>query len=452
MTTSPLSGRALGLALCTWLAWPAPPALGHDGAAPLAFQGRALLALSDADMVASAYVDGRLGPREGRDTLSVIPLGPHARDLRAHAVEASNSVAGPPVALAVSPDGRFAIVVETFTPRPDDGREDHTFRDLRHGRTLTVIDLADPSAPRIVQRVAGPERPDAVSISGDGSLVAIAVNPGGDGARTPLLLYPFRDGRLGEPTAPAVPRWREGERLIHAEFHPSEPMLALVNETRGELSFVRIAGAGRILSLEAHGNVVQIEKAPYMVRFTPDGRHAIANALYWGPDVQGTWNEAPRGSVVSVRLAAGTAADGNPRHALVSRAVTGVSPEGIAISPDGTLVATTNLERSYLPYDDARQTFFSSITLLRLDPETGALSRVGDFAYDGILPEAAAFDASSRFLAVVTYDHFDDRRAGGSVDFWRVARDPIDPARIELVKTAHAVPVTRGAHSMVLVR
>jgi hypothetical protein len=77
---------------------------------------------------------------------------------------------------------------------------------------------------------------------------------------------------------------------------------------------------------------------------------------------------------------------------------------------------------------------------------------VGDYVYDGILPEAAAFDASSRFLAVVTYDHFDDRRAGGSVDFWRLARDPMDPERIELVKTEHSVPVTRGAHSLVLVR
>ena len=65
---------------------------------------------------------------------------------------------------------------------------------------------------------------------------------------------------------------------------------------------------------------------------------------------------------------------------------------------------------------------------------------------------AAAFDASSRFLAVATYDHYDDARPGGSVDFWRLARDPLEPARIELVKTEHAVPVARGVHSMVLVR
>lgn len=156
--------------------------------------------------------------------------------------------------------------------------------------------------------------------------------------------------------------------------------------------------------------------------------------------------------MLSVRLAARQAEDGSVVHAMVSRAITGVSPEGIAISPDGRWVASTNLERSYLPYDDPRQTFFSSITLLRLDPASGSLARVGDFAYDGILPEAAAFDASSRYLAVVTYDHYDDSRTGGSVDFWRLAGDPLDPARVELVKTSHSVPVPRGAHSLVLVR
>jgi hypothetical protein len=83
--------------------------------------------------------------------------------------------------------------------------------------------------------------------------------------------------------------------------------------------------------------------------------------------------------VVSVRVNAGKAADASPRHALVLRAQTGVSPEGLAVSPDGTMVVTTNLERSYLLYGDPRQTFFSSLTLIRLDTQSGALTRVGDF-------------------------------------------------------------------------
>jgi hypothetical protein len=419
-------------------------------AAPLNFQGRYLVSISDADMLASAYVDGQLGPREGRDALSVIPLGGHVRDLRAYETAASNSVAGPPVAVAVTPDGRYALVVETFRPRPDGNERNQRFTDLRHGDRILVFDLSNPTRPTQVQELAIAERPDSVSISRDGALVAVTFHPQGAGTKTPLALIPFSNGRLGQPTYPTVPRLPQGQRLIHAEWHPRENVLALVNEDAAEVSFVRVARQGSNVELQPWGNVVQIEKAPYMARFTPDGRHVIVNNLYWGTDVDGRWIEAPRGSVVSIRLGAGTQANGSPRHALVSRAMTGVSPEGIAISPNGRYVVTTNLERSYLPYDDKRITWFSSLTLITLDPQTGQLSRVADYPFDGILPEAAAFDASSQYLAVVNYDHFDDRVRGGSIDFWRIASDPLNP-QPQLVQTRYSVPVTRGAHSLVLV-
>jgi hypothetical protein len=422
-----------------------------DRAAPLDFQGRYLVSISDADMLASAYVNGRLGPREGSDTLSVIPLSGHARDFQAYEVDASNSVAGPPVAVAVSPDGRYAFVVETFTPRPDDGNDQaHTFADLRQGDRLQVFDLSDPTRPTLTQSMAVAERPDSVSISPDGSLIAVTFNPAGAGNETPLAIIPFQNGQLGDPLYTPVPGWELGERLIHAEWHPTQNILALVNETAAEVSFVQVIDSTDFISLQAWGNTVQIAKAPYMARFTPDGRYVIVNNLYWGSDVEGTWNEAPRGSVVSIRLEAGIQHDGSPRHALVSQAETGVSPEGLAISPNGLYVVTTNLERSYLPYDDDRITWFSSLSLITLDPQTGQLNHVADYPYDGILPEAAAFDASSQYLAVVNYDHFDDRIQGGSIDFWRIASDPLNP-QLRLVQTRYSVPVTRGAHSLVLV-
>jgi len=421
-----------------------------DRAAPMDFQGRYLVSISDADMLASAYVNGLLGPREGRDALSVIPLGGHTRDLQAFEVEASNSVAGPPVAVAVTPDGRYAIVVETFTPRPDGDWESQTFADLQQGDRIQVFDLADPTQPILVQDVAIAERPDSVSINSDGSLVAITFNPSGAGTETPLAILPFRNGQLGEPGFPAVPTLPEGDRLIHAEWHPTRNVLALINENAAEVAFAEVSFQNSEATLQPWGNVVQIEKAPYMARFTPDGRHLIINNLHWGPDVEGLWNEAPRGSLTSIRLEAGNQPDNSPRHALVSRAMTGVSPEGLAISPDGRYVVTTNLERSYLPYDDDRITWFSSLSFFTLDPQTGQLNHVADYPYDGILPEAAAFDASSQYLAVVTYDHFDDRIKGGAIDFWRIAADPLNPQPI-LVQTRYSVPVTRGVHSLVLV-
>ncbi|MEL6223639.1 MAG: hypothetical protein AAFR31_13480 [Cyanobacteria bacterium J06627_8] len=428
----------------------ATSALPQERAAPMNFEGRYLVSISDADMVASAYVDGFLGPREGRDALSVIPLGAHVRDLQAYEVEASNSVAGPPVAVVVTPDGRYAIVIETWAPRPDGAEDEQTFEDLSHGNRLQVFDLADPTQPTLVQEITVAERPDAVSINQDGSLIAVTFHPSGAGAATPLALIPFSNGRLGEPAYPAVPDFPTGQRLIHAEWHPTEDVLALVNETAAEISFAQVAGQGGTPSLQLWGNVVKIEKAPYMARFTPDGRHLIVNNLFWGPDVEGTWSEAPLGSVNSIRLEAGIQSDGSPRHALVSRSMTGVSPEGFAISPNGRYIVTTNLERSYLPYNDTRITWFSSLSLISLDPESGQLRHIGDYPYDGILPEAAVFDASSQFVAVVNYDHFDDRIQGGSVDFWRIAADPLDPQPM-LVQTRYSVPVTRGAHSMVLV-
>ena len=148
------------------------PVLGQDRVAPMAFQGRYLVSVSDADMLSSAYVDGLLGPREGRDVLSVIPLGGHVRDLQAYEVEASNSVAGPPVAVVVTPDGRYAIVVETWTQRPEGNETEQTFADLSHGNRLQVFDLITPTQPILVQDVAIAERPDSISINADGSLIA----------------------------------------------------------------------------------------------------------------------------------------------------------------------------------------------------------------------------------------------------------------------------------------
>ncbi len=48
---------------------------------------------------------------------------------------------------------------------------------------------------------------------------------------------------------------------------------------------------------------------------------------------------------------------GEVRHAMVSTIKTGVSPEGLAVSPGGKWVVATNLERSYLPYNAPRITW-----------------------------------------------------------------------------------------------
>jgi hypothetical protein len=67
-----------------------------------AFQSRAIVTISDADMLASAYVNGQLGPRSGQDVLTVTRVAPDLSRFDSVSVPVSNSVAGPPTAVAVT--------------------------------------------------------------------------------------------------------------------------------------------------------------------------------------------------------------------------------------------------------------------------------------------------------------------------------------------------------------
>lgn len=412
------------------------------------FKGRYIVAISDADMLASAYIDGHLGPVEGSDALAVIRLDKPVRDLKAVPLGVSNSVTGPPSAVAVSPDGRYAIVVETRGQRPP-GKADPLLSDLPLGKAIFVIDLVNPDQPRIVQRIEGPERPQSVAFNADGSLVAIAAYPSTP-TQKPLVLYRFSGGKLADATFPDVPGWAPGDQLNGAEFHPKANTLAILNATKPSLSFAKVVEAGGKLSLTAWGNPVGVEKQPFQVRFTPDARFVVLNCMYFGADASAT--ATLPASVLSVRVAGSTRTDGSPVHQIVSRVLAGNYAEGIALSPDGRWIATANLEQSSQPLDKPEQGFFSSVSLIRFDPQLGLLDKVGTYAFDGILPESVVFDNSSRFLAVTTFDHYDEQKPGGSIDFWRLAGDAFDPKRIELVRTGYSVPVTRGIHSMVIVR
>lgn len=431
------------LVLATFACFNAANAQQKPSTAPFDFKGRLLVALSDADMVASAYDNGNLGSGDGRDTLSILRLDKPSRDLRAVPLGVSNSVTGPPASVIVTPSGKYAIVIEVRGRRPTN-KPKPKLNDLPIGRNISVIDLSRPDHPRVVQRLRTFEQPYSVSINSQGTLVAVSFGPLGASKKTPLAFFKFRNGRLSSPLTPSIPGWISGDYLVDVEFYPRANVLALLNFTRKNLSFVQVSAKGAGLSLSFWGNAVGVDKAPFLVRFSPDGRYALANST----TVPGT----PRGSVSCVRLATRRTSDGKPEHVLVSRAATGVIPEGLTVSPDGRWVVTTNLERSWTPFDDSRQGFFSSLTLLRLNSQTGQLERVGDFAFDGVLPETAVFDNSSRFLAVTNFDFFDPSRKGGSITFWRIASDYADPKRAELVKMDYAVPVARGAHSMVIVR
>lgn len=415
--------------------------------APLDFKGKALVSVSDADMVSSAYVDGKLGERDGKDAISLIPLNRNYKEWKALETFASNSVAGPPCSVAVSPDGKHAFVVETFTPPSDGGT---SFNDLSIGRLLSIFDVSDPKNPKLLETKDIGERPVGVSVSPDGHWLAIGYYSNGN---ENLGLIPFRDGKLGEVSLFTIPNVDPETAANEIDWHPSGKYLAAVMQNTNQIAFMKVDFSSGKPTVESHGNVVGTGKYPMKGDFTPNGEHYITTCLYWGPDVDGTWIEAPRGQLNSIRFDSNPN-DGKVLHSNISTAEAGISPEGFSISNDGTLLVTTNLERSYLPYGtssaEPRITWYCSLSLLSIDKGTGKLDHLGDYYFQGILPEAVVFDASDNYLAVTVFDNFDDTQKGSRIDFWRVVKQAGETPF--LVDTDHSVPVARGAHSMVLIK
>jgi hypothetical protein len=95
---------------------------------------------------------------------------------------------------------------------------------------------------------------------------------------------------------------------------------------------------------------------------------------------------------------------------------------------------------------------YVSLTLLAIDPASGYLRRIGDFPFDGILPEAAGFDRTGRMLAVANFGKLNDPMGDGSIDFWRLVVNDTDPDRTVLVRTQRSIPVQRGVNVLAVVR
>jgi hypothetical protein len=220
-----------------------------------AFKAKYLICVSNADMVPSAYSNDQLGPVEGVDALFIVSLNGYPSEWKATAINVSNSITGPPAVLSITPDGRYAIVMETLKQRKESG-DVKELSELKPGSLVTVVDISN-GTPKAVQKIDTPGIPLTISINADGTLVAVTLQPQGVGEKTPLALYHFANGKLSTPTIPEIPDWKNGDVLYDASFHPKENTLVLVNQTGRELSFLRV-GDNPSKAIENGGNKLPI--------------------------------------------------------------------------------------------------------------------------------------------------------------------------------------------------
>lgn len=420
------------------------PALtvGYFDQAPLSyfdFKGRFLAVLSDADMVASAYIDNQLGKRSPNmtDTLTLISLKQGIAGLSPVTLPVSNSVMAWPNNLAFTPDGRFAFVTETFAPAPLGATRRS---DIPSGRLLSAIDLNNPQQPRIIERRNLGNEPRAVTVHPDGNLLAVSLRE----PERQIALIPFLNGKLGTPTFHRLPDIENpNANAAHLEWHPSGRFLGVTIADRNEAVFYEIDRSNpQQPQIRSWGNPIMTGKALGVGHFTPDGRYFITTNLLWGDDVESQYVGTQSSYLTAIRFADRSNANNQVRHQIVSTASVGGSAEEFAISSNGQFVVSLNMEASFLPWNDERLTRYSSLTLLSFNPETGRLTPHNTTQFEGILPEGITFDGSGNYLAVANFDRFNPTREGTTLDFWRVIPDRVPT----LVKMDISIPLMRGAH------
>ncbi|MGH8031834.1 MAG: beta-propeller fold lactonase family protein [Luteimonas sp.] len=394
-------------------------------------------------MVGTAYLTGQLGPPVSTpDTLSVFV--PSSADKATGSVVASNSVFSPPEVMDVSRDGSWGVVVETLKARPATGQ---TLDDLAPGNLLRSFDLSDVAAPRAINEITVPTRPQSVSFNNAGDTVVVASFQVASG----LTFASIAAGRLkGSRTFPMNLPPRADlpiDGVALAKFHPTEDLVAVNLLMRNQVVFfqVRRAADGQVSAIEPFGNPVTTNKFPLSGMFTPDGRYYITSDLMWGGDVDRFYGVKGGGVLTMIRVAQLAASE--PRHAITSVTPAGWQSETIAISPDGMLLALSNLRGTFFPESFLDlHTREGSVSLYRIDAGLGSLTLLQEERFEAMLPQGLAFDPSGRqlYVGVATYFGRSNEADSGSVEVWNVNPDATRP----LARTSRRFPAPRGVHTI----
>ncbi len=414
---------------------------------PITFNGDTLLIASDADMVATAYADAKIDRvAEVEDTLTLIDLPLNFNNPKITSIQVSNSVMSWPQIIATSPDGKRAYIVEVRS-RPEDGiQELETIDDMPEGKYITVVDLANPDRPQIIESVAVGRNPEHISISPDGKLLAVNLE---DAGRELLIIKLQPDGKLGKRFYFPMPS--NGTRMDNrtAVWHPSGKYLAMTQDKNSRVGFYRVTTTpDDNIQVTPYGQPLEVGNHLTHPRFTSDGRFLLTCDLKWStnpsPVLSALMN--PPGEAIAIKFEPESAKP----PTITSRVEIGLSPEGFAISPDDSLIATVNMRRTYLPnYIPAwRGKPYSSLSLVKFDSQSGQLTSVDEYGFEGLLPEQVTFDAEGKSLAVVIFHYREPSPHKGAVEFWKVI--PGDNPRLE--RTGYKIDVVRGAHDITLVR
>jgi DNA-binding beta-propeller fold protein YncE len=302
----------------------------------------------------------------GKDSVSIIDITNRESPRIVANLPLMNSIVGPPVNLAITPDEKLAIVANSLAWQPDG-----TSWKPAPDNKLYVIDLtANP--PAHIGTVELGKQPSGLAINHAGDLALVANRADGS---ISVVSISGKDVKLVDTVT-------IGEQVAAVVFTPD-----------GKRAFAVKFPGHKVAMLEVNGQKVSYTKYdmpvglwPYNIDVTPDGKLALTadNGNSGASD-----GHVDTVSVIDI--------EANPPR-VIDRIVVGDAPEGFAISPKGDIAIALLLNGSAaVPKGAWFANKHSRAVVLKIDGKK--VSKVGDVEV-GTFAEGLAFSPDGAYLYV----------------------------------------------------
>jgi DNA-binding beta-propeller fold protein YncE len=297
------------------------------------------------------------------DTISIIDLSAKPPKLVAE-IDVPTSVVGPPSCVALTPDESLALVTSAAKIDPNDKTK--TVPDNR----LSVVDLK-ATPPRVIATLETGASPAGLSINRQGNLALVANR--GEGTVSVFTIS-------GKTVAPAG-------KVTVGDAKSGTSHVAIAPD--GKSALVSRDGDDRISVLKIEGTKVEYTKRDMFAGLRPYGLDIASTGTIAAVANIGRGNgDADTVSLIDLQA--------NPPR-VVDTVTVGQTPEGIKISPDGSLVAVVVMNGSNKAKNSP---FFSDNGKLVLFRVIGtSLHRIAE-APIGHWSQGAAFSADGHTILV----------------------------------------------------
>ncbi|MDH3371798.1 MAG: YncE family protein [Gammaproteobacteria bacterium] len=303
----------------------------------------------------------------GPDTLTLIDASSFPPVVKA-TVEVQHAIAGPPQCVAITPNGRLAIVSAP-------NRYDHVEQEVVLENILQIVDLtANP--PRVIEKIDIGAHPQGLAINRDGT----------------LLLATTLYGTV------AVLDIDGSTVSLKAQLKIADKRLSGVSFTHdGTAALVALRDEQGLEVLEVNNGVVSTARdrvttgiGPYAVDVSSDGKWAVVGNVGLAGLVNPGRLHADADTVTLIDVSR------RPFRAVQHITVPSL-PEGVAISPDGRWIAVQSMAGSNLPPDNPAHKPRGRVLLFEI--RNGEAVRTADLP-GGEAAQGIVFSADSKTVLV----------------------------------------------------